>query len=60
VLATAASGDERSILHLERALGAGRETPPPREHHSLANLQAHLFEVSAPPERDLDERVTLR
>ncbi len=60
VLATAAAGDERSILHLERALATRRETAQSREQHSLANLQTHLFEVSTPAERDLDERVTLR
>ncbi len=60
VLATAAAGDERSIVHLERALATDREVVPAREQHSLANLHTHLFEVSAPAERDLDERVTLR
>src|SRR5439155_22818499 len=37
-----------------------REVVPAHEQHSLANLRTHLFEVSAPAERDLDERVTLR
>ncbi len=60
VLATAAAGDERSIVHLEQALATRREVVRAREQHSLANLQVHLFEDSTPPERDLDDRVVLR
>jgi CRISPR/Cas system-associated exonuclease Cas4 (RecB family) len=60
VLATAAAGDERTIVHLEHALAIRRDMVAARARHSLANLQTHLFEDSAPPERDLDARVVLR
>ena len=60
VLATAASGDTRSIAFLEHALTIERHELRAEGGASLANLQTHLFEDSAPPERDLDGSVTLR
>jgi RecB family exonuclease len=60
VLATAASGDERSIAHLEQALATRRHEVGACERTSLANLQTHLFEASGPPARALDTSVVLR
>jgi RecB family exonuclease len=61
VLATGAAGDERTLARLERALGCEREAAPSATAGgSLAALQAHLFEESAPPERELDASVAVR
>ncbi|HZP42933.1 MAG TPA: PD-(D/E)XK nuclease family protein [Candidatus Binatia bacterium] len=60
VLATAPAGDARTLAALERALGVGAETVrPPDRGGSLAALQTHLFESSAPAPAPLDEGVTL-
>ena len=60
VLATGAAGDERTLARLERALGCGREAAPrTTAGGSLAALQAHLFEESAPLERELDASVAV-
>jgi RecB family exonuclease len=60
VLATAAVGDRETIAGLEQVLGCRAERPAPHASGSLATLQAHLFEDAVPPERPLDESVTLR
>src|SRR5437870_124274 len=61
VLATAPRGDARTILQLENALRCSAEADNrPRSRGSLAALQEHLFEESAPPRAKLDESVTLR
>lgn len=58
-IATTPSGDERSAAALQAALGCALEraagSPPPS---SLAALQAHLFEASAPPPSPLDDTVS--
>ncbi|TMB03454.1 MAG: PD-(D/E)XK nuclease family protein [Deltaproteobacteria bacterium] len=61
VLATAPRGDARTIVQLENALRCSAEADNrPRSRGSLAALQEHLFEESAPPRAKLDESVTLR
>jgi RecB family exonuclease len=69
LLATVPTGDDRSLVLLERALGvrasrmetdaeagAARAAPSP----ALARLQTHLFEASTPPPAELDASVTLQ
>jgi ATP-dependent helicase/nuclease subunit B len=60
VLATAVNGDRAAISALAGILkisptGAGSSVTP----CSLSNLQSHLFEDSAPPDRPLDDTVSL-
>jgi ATP-dependent helicase/nuclease subunit B len=66
VLATALSGDERTITALEEALHCKRSeakaaTPTPRGRapRSLDFVKEHLFENSAPPLTPLDSSVKL-
>lgn len=59
VLATAAAGDEVTIARLARALDAAPERVGGAATGSLAALQEHLFEPTAPPESVLDEGVRL-
>jgi hypothetical protein len=59
VLATAAAGDEVAIARLARALGTEPERGDVAATGSLAALQRHLFEPTAPPESALDEGVRL-
>jgi CRISPR/Cas system-associated exonuclease Cas4 (RecB family) len=61
VLATAPSGDERTIANL-RAAGLRKPsgaTHAAGEGSSLARLQSFLFEEAAPPERPLDDAVEI-
>ncbi|HEY9157773.1 PD-(D/E)XK nuclease family protein [Candidatus Binatus sp.] len=63
ILATIPAGDAPVRMLLEDALGvrATALSPPANESiaPSLERLQAHLFAGSAPPERDVDETVTV-
>src|SRR5262249_35717199 len=59
VLASAAAGDASSIARLERALGCKAERASGHTGRSLAALQGHLFETTAPPEAPLDDGVSL-
>ena len=63
VLATIPAGDPAVQSILEEALGieATPDAPPTNESKmpSLHRLQAHLFAGTAPPERDLDETVSV-
>jgi len=58
--ATAAEGDRNAIQVQAAALGVAPIRPQTGERtSSLANLQEHLFEESAPSERTLDTTVSL-
>jgi RecB family exonuclease len=59
VLATAPAGDQGAIAFLEERLGVSAEREDAGEETSLARLQRHLFEVTAPPARPLDATVAL-
>jgi RecB family exonuclease len=60
VLATAATGDVRTLAFLEHALGVAAVMPSGAgEPVALERLQMHLFEASAPPVTMLDASVTL-
>jgi RecB family exonuclease len=63
ILATIPAGDSPVQMLLEDALGvrATALSPPANESiaPSLERLQAHLFADTAPPERDVDETVTV-
>ncbi|HSO73543.1 MAG TPA: hypothetical protein VLU47_01805, partial [Blastocatellia bacterium] len=60
VLATAARGDERTIAHLENAIGCKAiEAEDSNETSSLASLKRHLFEDSFGDPADLDDSVRL-
>jgi ATP-dependent helicase/nuclease subunit B len=63
ILATVPAGDPAVQSLLEEALGvkANPEPAPANENNlpSLYRLQAHLFADSAPPERDLDNTVSV-
>src|ERR1035437_1984316 len=63
ILATIPAGDSPVQMLLEDALGvrATALSPPANESiaPSLERLQAHLFAGTAPPERDVDETVTV-
>ena len=60
VLATVATGDERTLAFLERALGVAAVTlPSSAEPVALERLQTHLFESSKPLPTSLDASVTL-
>ncbi len=63
ILATIPAGDSPVQMLLEDALGvrATALSPPVNENiaPSLERLQAHLFADTAPPERDVDETVTV-
>jgi ATP-dependent helicase/nuclease subunit B len=63
ILATIPAGDSAVQSLLEEALGikANPDSAPANENNvpSLYRLQAHLFADTAPPERDLDETVSV-
>jgi RecB family exonuclease len=63
ILATIPAGDAPVQMLLEDALGVRATALPPVLNESiapsLARLQAHLFADTAPPERDVDETVTV-
>ncbi|HVN39714.1 MAG TPA: PD-(D/E)XK nuclease family protein [Myxococcota bacterium] len=60
LLATLPAGDEACERRIARALGVEPERlAAPAEPASLARLQTHLFEESAPPEAPLGEDVAL-
>lgn len=59
-LATAVTGDARSVAALARALGATPETrSSATDASALARLQSHLFADVTPPECELDDSVRL-
>ena len=63
ILATIPAGDSPVQTILEDALGVRAATLTPSVNESIApsleRLQAHLFADTAPPERDVDETVTV-
>jgi hypothetical protein len=60
LLATLPAGDASSELHLAQALGCEPERlPAPAQPATLARLQTHLFEKSAPERAALGDDVTL-
>ncbi len=64
ILATVPAGDDHVTLLLERALGtsskpASASATDPITAVSLSRLQDHLFAMSAPVERKVDETVTM-
>ena len=60
VFATAARGDERTIAHLEPAMGCKAiEAESSNQTSSLASLKRHLFEDSAGDPAKLDQTVEL-
>jgi len=58
-LATAVEGDDRTIGHLEKALGCTARRQVRKGPEALVNLQAHLFTGVTPEQRDEDETVFL-
>ncbi len=63
ILATIPAGDSPVQMLLEDALGVRATALSPTANESVApsleRLQAHLFADTAPPERDVDETVTV-
>lgn len=63
ILATIPAGDTPVQMLLEEALGVRATALPPPANESIApsleRLQAHLFAGTAPPERGVDETVTV-
>ncbi|HWN99657.1 MAG TPA: PD-(D/E)XK nuclease family protein, partial [Blastocatellia bacterium] len=60
VFATAARGDQRTIVRLERAMGCKAiEVHDPNQNSSLASLKRHLFEDSSGEPAKLDKTVKL-
>src|SRR5208337_3529307 len=63
ILATIPAGDSPVQTLLEDALGVRPTTLSPAAEENIApsleRLQAHLFADTAPPERDVDETVTM-
>ncbi|MGO8802689.1 PD-(D/E)XK nuclease family protein [Candidatus Binatus sp.] len=63
ILATIPAGDSPVQMLLEDALGVRATALAPTANESVApsleRLQAHLFADTAPPERDVDETVTV-
>ncbi len=63
ILATIPAGDAPVQMLLEEALGVRATALPPPANESIApsleRLQAHLFAGTAPPERGVDETVTV-
>ncbi|HEY3137609.1 MAG TPA: PD-(D/E)XK nuclease family protein, partial [Blastocatellia bacterium] len=60
VFATLPRGDERTIVHLEKALGcAASMIVEPAQGSSLVSLKRHLFEDSCCEPSELDESVNL-
>ncbi|MGB8411814.1 MAG: PD-(D/E)XK nuclease family protein [Candidatus Binatus sp.] len=63
ILATIPAGDSPVRMLLEDALGVRATALPPPANESVApsleRLQAHLFADTAPPQRDVDETVTV-
>jgi ATP-dependent helicase/nuclease subunit B len=60
VLFTVPAGDERTVTHLAAACEVTVERPSVPTDSSLARLQHHLFDESAPAPRPLDGTVSLR